>query len=369
MAQAPGKSFRKGLTIIQLMDMFPTEESARTWFEGLIWADGRHCPHCGSTKTTECDKEKTHPMPYRCNDCKLYFSARIGTVMEDSKLPFRKWVLAIYLHMTSLKGVSSMKLHRDIGVTQKTAWFMLQRIREAFRRDDDNDLMGGPVEVDETYMGGRRKNMHGKKRREAEGRGPVDMTAVVGAKDRTKNEVRAQVVDRTDAATLVPFVEGNAAHGAQVYTDDARAYSSLATMLNGFSHESVNHSAGEYVRDQAHTNGIESFWSVLKRAHKGVYHKFSVKHLQRYVTDFAGRHNVRTQDTLAQMECIVSGMVGKRLTYKALKANNGLPSGARSWASGFMYPRFLFSRLNPDSGRVLLLRRLHGPHKRMRFDM
>ena len=159
------------------------------------------------------------------------------------------------------------------------------------------------------------------------------MTAVVGAKDRTANEVRAKVVHSTDAATLVPFIECNAAHGATVYTDDAAAYSSLATMLNGFIHESVNHSAGEYVREMASTNGIESFWAVLKRAHKGVYHKFSVKHLQRYVTDFAGRHNVRTKDTLAQMECIVAGMVGKRLTYAALKADNGLPSGARTQAT------------------------------------
>ncbi len=155
------------------------------------------------------------------------------------------------------------------------------------------------------------------------------MTAVVGANDRTKNEVRAKVVQSTDAATLIPFVECNAAHGAQVYTDDARAYSSLATMVNGFMHESVNHSAGEYVRDMAHTNGIESFWAVHKRAHKGVFHKFSKKHLQRYINEFAGRHNVRTMGTLDQMECLATGMVGKRLTYKALKADNGLPSGAR----------------------------------------
>ena len=333
MATVPGKSFRKGLSIFELQDMFPNEESARKWFESLIWADsGRHCPHCGCTETTECDTTKSYPMPYRCKGCGKFFSAKMGTVMEDSPLPYRKWVLAICLHMTSLKGVSSMKLHRDIGVTQKTAWFMLQRIREAFKRDDDNDEeppMGGPVEVDETYVGGRRKNMHKAKRKKREGRGSVDMTAVVGAKDRTANEVRAKVVHSTDAATLVPFIEDNAAHGATVYTDDATAYSSRATILNGFIHESVNHSAGEYVREMAKTNGIESFWATLKRAHKGVYHKFSVKHLQRYVTDFARRHNVRTKDTLSQMEFIVAGMVGKRLTYAALKADNGLPSGAR----------------------------------------
>ncbi|MYH58955.1 MAG: IS1595 family transposase [Boseongicola sp. SB0675_bin_26] len=325
MATAPGKSFRKGLTILELTDMFPTEESAREWFEGIIWAKGRHCPHCGSCNTVE-NGGRSEARPYHCKDCHQHFSVRLGTILEGSPLPFRKWVLAIYLHMTSLKGVSSMKLHRDIGVTQKTAWFMLQRIREAFKRDDDDEPpMGGPVEVDETFVGGRRRNMSNAKRKEAEGRGPVDMTAVVGAKCRTSNTVAAKVVQSTDKPTLQGFIADHAAKDAKVYTDDHGAYSGMP-----FDHEAVNHSAAEYVRDMAHTNGIESFWAVLKRAHKGVYHKFSVKHLQRYVTDFAGRHNVRTKDTLSQMEHIVAGMVGKRLTYKALKADNGLPSGARS---------------------------------------
>ena len=325
MANAPGKSFRKGLTVIQLMDMFPTEESAREWFESHIWPNERHCPHCGSTNTVE-NKSKSESRPYRCRDCRQHFSAKLGTVMEDSRLPYRKWVLAIYLHMTSLKGVSSMKLHRDIGVTQKTAWFMLQRIREAFKRDDDdNDPMGGPVEVDETYMGGKRKNMSNAKRKDAEGRGPVDMTAVVGVKDRESNRVNAKVVQSTDKATLQGFIIDNAASDAKVYTDEAGAYSGMP-----FDHETVCHSACEYVREMAHTNGIESFWAVLKRAHKGVFHKFSVKHLQRYVTDFAGRHNVRDADTLDQMGMIVGGMVGKRLTYEQLTADNGLSSGARS---------------------------------------
>ena len=328
MATAPGKSFRKGLSIFELQNMFPNEESAREWFEGIVWAKGRHCPHCGSKHTKETTRKAT--MPYHCRDCKTYFSARIGTILEDSRLPYRKWVLAIYLHMTSLKGVSSMKLHRDIKVTQKTAWFMLQRIREAFKRDDDDEPpMGGPVEIDETFVGGRARNMSNAKRRERKkagvGSGTSDMTAVVGAKCRETNEVRAEVVECIGAATLVPFVEEHAAEGATVYTDSASACKKVDRH-----HESVCHSAGEYVRGMAHTNGIESFWAVLKRAHKGVYHKFSVKHLQRYVTDFAGRHNVRNLDTLNQVEAIVAGMVGRRLTYNALKADNGLPSGARS---------------------------------------
>ncbi len=147
-------------------------------------------------------------------------------------------------------------------------------------------------------------------------------------KDRTENEVRAQVIRSTDGATLRKFVARHAQPGSVVYTDDARGYTGLA---DAFDHESVCHSAGEYVRDMAHTNGIESFWALLKRAHKGVYHKFSIKHLQRYVTDFAGRHNVHALDTLTQMQSIVTGMVGRRLTYKMLKADNRLASGARAF--------------------------------------
>ncbi|MCY4289908.1 MAG: IS1595 family transposase [Aestuariivita sp.] len=278
------------------MEMFPTDEAARKWFEGIVWKNGRVCPHCGSTHTIE-NTSASENRPYRCQSCGQHFSVKKGTVMQGSPLPYRKWVLAIYLHMTSLKGVSSMKLQRDIGVTQKTAWFMLQRIREAFKRDDDEPPMSGPTEIDETYMGGRERNKHNSQKLKA-GRGTVGKTAVVGAKDRTANEVRAQVVQSTAGDTLRKFATSHAQFGSVVYTDDERGYTGLAS---AFDHESVCHSAGEYVRDMARTNGIESFWAVLKRAHKGVYHKFSVKHLQRYVTDFAGRHNVRSLDTMSQM--------------------------------------------------------------------
>ena len=307
--KAPGKAHRKGLTMVQLCDMFPTEESAREWFESQVWPDGRHCPRCGSTRTKEASHKK---MPYWCTDCRSYFSVKTGTVMEGSLLPLRKWAFAIYLHLTSLKGVSSMKLHRDIGVTQKTAWFMLQRIREAW--ESDNWPFTGPIEIDETYMGGKERNKH-KGKKIKSGRGTVGKTAVVGAKDRKTNKVRAKVTEKTDAKTLQKFVADNAAEGATVYTDDAAAYKGMP-----FEHASVRHSVGEYVDGISHTNGIESFWSMLKRAHKGVYHKISAKHLQRYVDEFAGRHGIRERDTIDQMQSIVAGMVGKRLTYRDLVA-------------------------------------------------
>ena len=184
--KAPGNHYRDGITLVQLMDMFSTEESARQWFESRLWPDGRCCPHCGSTKTTIA----THRyMPYWCSDCREYFSIRTGTVLQNSKVSLRKWAIAIYLHLTSLKGVSSMKLHRDIGVTQSTAWFMLQRIRKAW--ESKEPLFVGPLEVDETYIGGRERNKHESKKRKA-GRGTAGKATVVGAKDRETNKVKAK---------------------------------------------------------------------------------------------------------------------------------------------------------------------------------
>ena len=307
---APGKAHREGITLMQLADMFPDEKAAREWFEAQRWSSGRHCPRCGSERTHEASHAKS---PYRCTDCRAYFSVKTGTALEGSKVPLRKWAFAVYLEVTSLKGVSSMKLHRDLGVTQKTAWFMLHRLREAWAQEGEGPF-AGPVEVDETYMGGLEKNKHAKDKIRA-GRGAVGKTAVVGAKDRETNQVRAVVVGDTDKSTLQGFVSAHVAPGATIYTDEAKAYRGIP-----FDHETVRHSVGEYVSGQASTNGIESFWSMLKRAHKGTFHKISPKHLQRYVNEFAGRHGIREQDTLDQMNSVVAGMVGRRLMYRDLVA-------------------------------------------------
>ena len=322
---APGKSHRKGLTLVQIMRKFPDDATAEKWFAESRWPNGPHCPSCGSTNVQTGANHKT--MPYRCRDCRKRFSVKTGSVMEASNLGYQTWAVAIYLALTSLKSVSSMKLHRDLGISQKSAWHLAHRIRTAFQ--NGGSLFGGPVEVDETYFGGKRKNMSNAKRRqlakEGAGRGSVGKVAVVGAKDRATKQVRAKVVQETDRATLHGFVTETAAPGAKVYTDEAVAYQGMP-----FDHETVKHSVSEYVRGMAHTNGAESLWSMLKRSHTGTFHKISPKHLQLYVDEFAGRHNVRELDTSEQMAGIAAGMVGKRLRYADLIADNGLDSGARS---------------------------------------
>ncbi|MDE0084055.1 MAG: IS1595 family transposase [Gammaproteobacteria bacterium] len=313
--RGPGKAYRTGITLLDLARMFPTEESAVQWFERVTWANGRCCGHCGGLDTRRTKSGK--PQPYFCRDCKRYFSLRTGTVMANSKLPIRTWVYAIYLNCTSLKGVSSMKLHRDLGITQKSTWHLQQLIRESFNAESPMSF-GGPIEVDEVWVGGR-------KPRHLPGRGPIGKTPVVGAKDRATNQVTAHVIKSPSKGTLHSFVNNVASDGAEVYTDGSSAYRGRQN------HEWVNHSAGEYVKGKmVHTNGIESFWSLLKRAHKGTFHKMSPKHLQRYVTEFVARHNIREWDTMEQMQEVVARMVGRQLTYRDLIRDNGLPSGARS---------------------------------------
>ncbi len=310
--RVPGKAYRKNICLIELYEMFPDEEAATKWFESVIWPDGRHCPKCGGLRTREASHKY---MPYWCTDCRSYFSVKTNTAMQSSNVPMRKWAIVIYLCLTNLKSVSSMELSRAVKVSQPTAWFMMQRIREAWGDDDSEGPFDGPVEVDETYMGGKRRNKSNAERKKAEGRGPVDLTAVVGAKCRASNKVSAKVVQSNCKDTLQGFVDDMTDPDTVVYTDDAKAYQGIPNP-----HETVKHSVSEYVSGMAHTNGIESFWSMLKRAHKGTLHKNSPKHLQRYVSEFAGKHNIRESDTIDQMRDTVARLVGRRLLYRDLVA-------------------------------------------------
>ena len=323
--KSPGKAHRQGISLVKLHRMFPDDDAARAWLETQLWPQGPYCPHCGSFNVQAGIKHRT--MTHRCRDCpkRPQFSLKTGTIMQASNLGYQTWAIAIYLLTTNLKGIAAMKLHRDLELSYKSAWHLAHRLRRAFE-SSEAPVFQGPVEADEAYFGGKRRNMHKAKRKElAEaGRGTVGKTAVVGVKDRATNAVVAEVVERTDTETLQSVVVENTSPGATVYTDEASAYKGVPR-----AHEAVNHSAGEYVRGMAHSQGIESFWSLMKRGYVGTYHYMSAKHLQRYANEFAGRNNIREADTIDQMKTVVVGLVGKRLCYRELVADNGLPSGAR----------------------------------------
>lgn len=316
----PGKWFREGMSLPEFFRMFPDDDAAEEWFAKARWGAGHvACPFCGAMddRIARCKDRK--PQPYRCRDCRKHFSVKTASLMHNSQLGCQIWLLAIYLLSTNLKGVSSMRLHREMGITQKAAWHLAHRIRKAM--EEGGFEFDGPVEVDETYIGGKRKNMHSSRRKKLTGRGTFGKIAVVGAYDRATGQVAIRMEHFTDRATLHAFIEDHVRKGAMVFSDDAKAY----RKMNGYRHRSVKHSVGEFVRGITHTNSIESFWGTFKRGYLGAYHKMSIKHLPRYIAEFQFRHNNRILDTARQMERVAAKMGNVRLPREKLT------SGPPAW--------------------------------------
>ena len=302
-------------SLMELLDAFPDEATCAAHLEAVRWPHGIVCQWCGESRKFA---RITRGHRYKCADCRKEFSVRKGTIFEESRLPLRKWFAAMWLFSQHRKGIPSTQLAREIGVKQSTAWFMLGRIREVAGALNAH---GGPVtgvaEVDETYIGGKAKNMHAREReRRITGRGGVDKTPVAGAVNR-EGKVRARPIAVADRNELHAFVRENVAQGAVLVTDEHPAYRGLS---KDYPHLTVAHSAGEYVRGMAYTNGVESFWALLKRGYVGVFHSMSNKHLHRYVDEFEARWNMAGLNGAGRVNRLLGAAPGLRLTYKDLTA-------------------------------------------------
>ncbi len=300
---------------------FKTEKAARKHLEAVRWPDGPICPHCGVIDNASRIKGKSaRPGLWFCGDCRRQFTVTVGTVFERSKVPLHKWLLAVHMLTSSKKGMSAHQLHRMLGVTYKTAWFMSHRIREAMRPAKDEGPLGGPdkiVEADETLIGGKEKNKHVSKRN-PKNIGSMGKECAFSLVERG-GRVRSFHVASVSAKNLRPILFEQVDRKSTLMSDDAGQYRILGPEFAR--HESVNHSIDEYVRGDAYTNTIEGYFSLLKRGINGTYHHVSPAHLKRYLAEFDFRYNERSAlgvEDVERMDKALKGIEGKRLTYRRI---------------------------------------------------
>ncbi len=308
------KDLKHFKTLFDLLTFFNDEQVCRDYLANIRWAGKPTCPYC---KHDNCFKFSNGKV-FKCAKCRTQFSVRVGTMFEDSKISLQKWFAAIYLITSHKKGISSLQLHRDLGITQKTAWYLNHRIRKSLGLNQSPVKLSGVVEADETFIGGKEKNKHKSKRVEAsQGRSVKTKTPVAGAIQRG-GELRASKVSDTSRQSLQPFLINNVSFGTHLNTDEWLGYNGLKGI---YKHQFVNHKGEEYVRGDVHTNSVEGFWSLLKRSVYGIYHSVSSKHLQSYVDESVFRYNTRGKSESGRFDYMLSNC-NSHITYKELIQKN-----------------------------------------------